>query len=158
MDAKISKEVAEKVERRWRASAEISDRVSAAIDVLPPLALGKILRLYVDEVDYLGEHLPGERENVTAHPCSDETWHFCSFSSMHATAQTLRTNGGGGWKPRINTSRARRSLATRIFESEIWGGESAIQCSGGLRSFAVSRLKHDTYGETNLTRAKSIAK
>lgn len=82
------------IARRDRQSTEISDRVIAAARSLPVEGLRAILRLYVDEVGYLGEHHPSERENVTRFPCSNETYHRCSFTGRHDPS--CKAAGGDG--------------------------------------------------------------
>lgn len=73
----------ETVDRQMRQSDELQARVAAAIDALPLEALRELARLYNDEVGYLGQHLPNERESVAPYACSGKTYHYCSFSSRH---------------------------------------------------------------------------
>lgn len=79
----VSDSVREARERRWRQSDELQERVAAVIDTLPVEALRELARLYNDEVGYLGEHLPNERESVAPFACSGKTYHYCSFSTQH---------------------------------------------------------------------------
>lgn len=79
----VSDEIRELVDRRMRQSDEIQERVAAAIDSLPLEALRDLARLYVNEVGYLGEHFPHEREDVAPFACSGETYHYCSFTAQH---------------------------------------------------------------------------
>lgn len=73
----------EHVERWMRQSGEISDRVVAAIDVLPADKVREIAKLYAENVGYLGDHFPTEREGIAPFACSGNTYHYCSFMAVH---------------------------------------------------------------------------
>lgn len=122
---KISEEAAARVERRMAASVEISDRVAAVVDSMPPTMLRKVLRLYLDEVGYLGDHMPDERENTKRFACSGETWHRCSFSLAHQ--QGCKAIGGDGVlvAPLGDAARSCEADCDESAPEESW-----CQCSG----------------------------
>lgn len=82
-DQAIREEVGKKIARRQRQGDDLQARIIAATEKLPVQALRDIIGLYNDEVGYLGEHFPRERENVSPFACSNETYHYCSFSTQH---------------------------------------------------------------------------
>lgn len=75
--------VREEVDRQWRQGEEMQARVAAAIDVLPLEALRDLARLYAAEVRYLGDHFPQGRRNVRKFPCTNDSYHGCSFTGRH---------------------------------------------------------------------------
>lgn len=92
--AKIHEQARASVERRRAASADIETRVAVVVDAMPSTMLRRVLRLYVEEVGYLGDHMPGERENTKRFACSGASYHRCSFSLAHQ--QGCEAIGGDG--------------------------------------------------------------
>lgn len=120
-------EVRATVARRMRASEDISARVLGALDALPLDDLRALARLYVDETGYLGEHLPGERENVAPFACSGETYHFCSFSTQHDPG-CLAAGGDGKMTGRFENARSCAADCGEV-DAEPWCHCSGFDCA-----------------------------
>lgn len=76
-------EIHARIKRQCEQANDISDRFIALADTLPDGAIRELVKLLFDEVRYLGEHLPEWRGSVAPFACSDETYHYCSFSTQH---------------------------------------------------------------------------
>lgn len=90
----IREQVAVKRARRAAATAALDERLEKVIGDMPASMLRRVLRLYVDEIGYLGDHMPDERENTKRFACSGETYHRCSFGLAHQ--QGCKAIGGDG--------------------------------------------------------------
>lgn len=78
-------------------SEAITAQLAAALDTADADTVREIARLLLEEVTYLGEHMPEERESVAPFACSGATYHYCSFSTHHAPG--CRAAGGDGELP-----------------------------------------------------------
>lgn len=90
----MSDKIRETINRRMQQSDEIQARSLTAIDSLSVEALRELARLYVEEVGYLGDHMPNEREHAKRFPCTGEAYHRCSYMLPHR--QGCKAIGGDG--------------------------------------------------------------
>lgn len=85
---------AERVDRWMKQSDDIEARVLVALDTLPADAVRAVAKLYVENVGYLGEHLPHEREHAKRFACTGNSYHGCSYGIAHQ--QGCKAIGGDG--------------------------------------------------------------
>lgn len=65
------------------AAETINDQVLAILDRLDRPTLGRVARLFLENVRYLDQHAPEKREAVAPFACSGQAYHYCSFSTPH---------------------------------------------------------------------------